>query len=164
MWQGIESIPSPKQQQRPLPSLLSLSFFYGVHRALDWRTQFVKSNRCKFTFLNFFVVVWKTSFIRKIFCIYCIPEYRAAGWALEKKRGKCFIYIRASFICAVWCLHHTHLHKSWTYCCLSSRLVFCVQRFKLLYISFWPHGFTVIKAISDLDIFKFIDSKSSRYV
>ena len=39
-----------------------------------------------------------------MFCIYCIPEYRAAGWALEKKRGKCFIYLRVSFICAVWCL------------------------------------------------------------
>ena len=28
--QGIESIPSSKQQRRPLPSLLSLSFFYAV--------------------------------------------------------------------------------------------------------------------------------------
>ena len=28
--QGIESILSPKQQRRPLPSLLSLSFFYAL--------------------------------------------------------------------------------------------------------------------------------------
>ena len=71
-----------------------------------------------------------------------------------------------------------YLSKSIIYlCCLVSHIctkaghivasppgLFFVQRFKLLYISFWPHGFTVIKAISDLDIFKFIDSKSSRYV
>ena len=29
MWQGTESILSPKQQRRPLPSLLYLSLFYG---------------------------------------------------------------------------------------------------------------------------------------
>ena len=28
--QGIESIMYPEQQQRPLPSLLSSSFFYGM--------------------------------------------------------------------------------------------------------------------------------------
>ena len=32
MRQGIESIPFPKQQQRPLPSLLSVSFFYCMFR------------------------------------------------------------------------------------------------------------------------------------
>ena len=38
-WQGIESILSPKQQRRPLPAVLYLSFFYAV-RFLPWARAF----------------------------------------------------------------------------------------------------------------------------
>ena len=47
MQQGIESIPSPKKQWRPLPSLLSLSFFYDCQTDIRQRARQTKIQVCK---------------------------------------------------------------------------------------------------------------------
>ena len=45
--QGIESILSPKQQRRPLPSLLSLSFFYAFYVGRLWnKTDLFQTSHC----------------------------------------------------------------------------------------------------------------------
>ena len=66
--QGIEQILPPKQKRRPLPFLLSLSFFYGTRTHTYWTSTVQQDILYRFLHIKFdaFSVTLKKSFDRAV--------------------------------------------------------------------------------------------------
>ena len=102
MLQRIESILSPQQQRRPLPSLLSLSFFYEyIHlilRRLTWNLSFLPASQgLKIGFNGRFTILHSACHVRPV------SEYRVYGGTSGLTRHACskFLKHRACYVTCV---------------------------------------------------------------
>ena len=71
MWQAIQSIPSPKQQRRPLPSLLSLFFFYASVGSVLQSASYFKAQSVQFRCLILILKVKSFNNSANIYQILC---------------------------------------------------------------------------------------------